>query len=126
MSPPGWSATRPPSGGRAAATSGRGYPACWTPPDARGTRPGFPPLQRAQVVAPACLEPVARGLHITHRSSRDLARQAIADGIVPAIGDREVRRILSAVDLQPHRTRYWKTARLDDQFKERAERVLWC
>ena len=30
------------------------------------------------------------------------------------------------VDLQPHRTRYWKTARLDARFKERAEQVLWC
>jgi hypothetical protein len=77
-------------------------------------------------VALACLEPVARDLHITHWSSRDLARQAVADGIVPAISDREVRRILSRVDLQPHRTRYWKTAHLDDQFKERAEKVLWC
>jgi hypothetical protein len=69
---------------------------------------------------------VAKGLHITHWSSVDLARQAIADGIVPAISDREVRRILSGVDLQPHRTRYWKTAHLDDRFKERAEKVLWC
>jgi hypothetical protein len=30
------------------------------------------------------------------------------------------------VDLQPYRTRYWKTARLDAEFKERAEKVLWC
>jgi len=30
------------------------------------------------------------------------------------------------VDLQPHRTRYWKTSRLDVAFKERAEKVLWC
>ena len=30
------------------------------------------------------------------------------------------------MDLQPHRTRYWRTARLDSQFKERAEKVLWC
>ena len=30
------------------------------------------------------------------------------------------------MDLQPHRTRYWRTARLDAQFKERAEQVLWC
>ena len=30
------------------------------------------------------------------------------------------------MDLQPHRTRYWRTARLDAQFKERAEKVLWC
>ena len=30
------------------------------------------------------------------------------------------------MDLQPHRTRYWRTARLDERFKERAEKVLWC
>src|SRR4051795_13621261 len=87
---------------------------------------GFPPLQRAQIVALACLEPVARDLHITHWSSEDLARQAVLDGIVPAISSRTVRRILDAVDLRPHRTRYWRTSRLDAQFKERAEKVLWC
>jgi hypothetical protein len=65
-------------------------------------------------------------LHITHWTSQDLARQAIADGIVDAISARTVRQILYAVDLQPHRTRYWKTAQLDEQFKERAEQVLWC
>jgi hypothetical protein len=106
--------------------NGRACPACWTPPSDRVTRPRFPPLQRAQIVALACLEPVARGLHITHWSSDDLARQAVADGIIPAIGARTVRRILHEVDLQPHRTRYWKTGRLDERFKERAEKVLWC
>ena len=74
----------------------------------------------------ACLEPVAKGLHITHWSSEDLARQAVADGIVEAISPRTVRQILHDVDLQPHRTRYWKTSRLDAAFKERAEKVLWC
>jgi hypothetical protein len=54
-----------------------------------------------------------------------LARQAVRDGIVEAIDPATVRRILDAVDLQPHRTRYWRTARLD-QFKDRAEKVLWC
>ena len=83
-------------------------------------------MQRAQIVELACLEPVAKGLHITHWSSEDLARQAVADGIVAHISPRTVRNILSAVDLQPHRTRYWKTARLDARFKERAEQVLWC
>lgn len=84
------------------------------------------PLQRAQIVELACLEPVAKGLHITHWSSDDLARQAVADGIVARISPRTVRDILSNVDLQPHRTRYWKTPRLDAWFKERAEQVLWC
>ena len=74
----------------------------------------------------ACLEPVAKGLHITHWSSTALARQAVADAIVDTISPATVRRILQRVDLQPHRTRYWRTARLDERFRERAERVLWC
>lgn len=98
---------------------------CWTDP-AWGAPRRFPPLQRAQIVELACLEPVAEGLHITHWTSQDLARQAVADGIVGAISPRTVREILHDVDLQPHRTRYWKTSRLDAQFKGRAEKVLWC
>lgn len=74
----------------------------------------------------ACLEPIAKELHITHWSSLELARQAVADGIVPCLSARAVRRILHDVDLQPHRTRYWKTARVDEHFKHRAEQVLWC
>jgi transposase len=84
------------------------------------------PVQRAQIVELACLEPIAKGLHLTHWSSEDLARQAVADKVVPEISPATVRRILHDVDLQPHRTRYWKTARLDDRFRERAEQVLWC
>src|SRR6266852_6092884 len=99
---------------------------CCGRPPGRVARSSFPPLQRAQIVQLACLEPIAKGLHITHWSSADLARQAIIDGIVESIHPRAVRQILHDVDLQPHRTRYWKTARLDAQFKERAEQVLWC
>ena len=47
---------------------------------ARGTRWKFPPLQRAQIVELACLEPIATGLHISHWTSQDLARQAMAEG----------------------------------------------
>jgi hypothetical protein len=99
---------------------------CWRIGPARAGPSSFPPLQRAQIVELACLEPLARGLHITHWTSEDLARQAVADGIVDAVSPRTVRHILATVDLQPHRTRYWKTATLDSQFKERAEKVLWC
>src|SRR5271154_3498843 len=94
--------------------------------DHSGRDLGITPVQRAQIVELACLEPVAKGLHITYWSSDDLARQAVTDGIVARISPRTVRDILSKVDLQPHRTRYWKTPRLDAQFKERAEQVLWC
>jgi hypothetical protein len=74
----------------------------------------------------ACLEPIAEGLHITHWSTADLARQAVADGIVASVSPRTVWQVLHDVDLQPHRTRYWRTGRLDARFKERAEAVLWC
>ena len=91
-----------------------------------GRPPTLSPLQRAQIVRLACLEPVAEGLHITHWSTADLARQAVADGIVTSVSPRTVWQILHDVDLQPHRTRYWRTGRLDELFKERAEAVLWC
>jgi hypothetical protein len=98
--------------------------------DGRQGNTGHPqqisPVQRAQIVELACLEPIAKGLHITHWSNEDLARQAVADKIIPAVSPATVHRILHDVDLQPHRTRYWKTARLDARFKERAEQVLWC
>jgi hypothetical protein len=72
------------------------------------------------------LEPVVKGLHITHWSSRDLACQAKVEGILPTVSEATVRRILHQVDLQPHRTRYWKTSHLDRQFKQRAEQILGC
>lgn len=96
----------------------------------RSGHPGRParisPLEQAKIIQLACLEPVARGLHITHWSSADLARQAVADGIVSEISPRTVRRILREVELQPHRTRFWKSARLNAQFLERTVRILWC
>jgi hypothetical protein len=95
-------------------------------PRAQGILMRFPPLQRAEIVQLACLEPIAKGLHITHWTSQDIARQAVKDGIVAHISAPTVRRILHQVDLQPHRTRYWKTTRLDTQFKQRAEKILWC
>ena len=85
----------------------------------------FPPATRP-ARRPGLSRSCGQGLDISHWSSRDLARQAVADGIAPAISDREVRRILNSADLQPHRTQYWRTARLDFQLEERAEKVLWC
>src|SRR6266550_7841616 len=117
---------RPRSGVSVAAMSSTDSLPSFAKRSARADRSGFPPLQRAQIVELACLEPIAKGLHITHWSSSDLARQAVNDGIVETISPRSVRQILHGVDLQPHRTRYWKTSHLDAQFKQRAERVLWC
>src|SRR5712691_10657664 len=120
------SVMRQPSGASVAAMNSTESRRSFRKPNARADHSGFPPLQRVQIVELACLEPIAKGLHITHWTSHDLARQVIADGIVEAISPRTVRQILHDVDLQPHRTRYWKTARLDAEFKARAEKVLWC
>ena len=120
------SAPRPPSGACVGATNRSVWPVSWPKRPAQVIPLRFPPLQRAQIVQLACLEPIAKGLHLTHWSSRDLARQAVMDGIVPSISARTIRRILQEVDLQPHRTRYWKTACLDGQFKQRTEQILWC
>ena len=95
-------------------------------PMRRGRPARISSLHRAKIIHLACLEPVAKGLHITHWSSSDLARQAIKDSILPAISPRSVRRILQEVDLQPHRTRSWKTATLNAEFLERAVKILWC
>ena len=73
--------------------------------DGRRGKPGRPPrispVQRAQIVQLACLESIAKGLHITHWSSEDLARQAVADKIVPVISPATVRRILHDVAPPP-------------------------
>src|SRR5262249_2418492 len=75
-------AMRRPSVAPASSMNAGGYPASWNHPRGRDARSRFPPLQRAQIVALACLEPVAEGLHITHWTSEDLADQAVVDGIV--------------------------------------------
>ncbi len=100
-------------------------PLCWTNP-AWAVHRRFPPTSEPRSSNWPVLEPIAEGLHITHWTSKDLAHQAIADGIVKDISPRTVRRILDEVDLQPHRTRSWRTTCLDEVFKERAEKVLWC
>jgi hypothetical protein len=84
------------------------------------------PVRRAQLVGLAGLEPVARGPHLTHRSSTDRARQAVAGGLAAPIRPRTGRRSSGDVGLRPHRTRHRPTARPDDQLRRRAEQVLWC
>jgi hypothetical protein len=92
-------------------------------PAARGS---FPPLQRVEVMRLACCEPAGVGLHMTHWSTRSLARAAQLRGIAPKLSRSEVALILRDADLQPHRSRYWKTPTPDDTFRSKAAQVLWC
>jgi hypothetical protein len=83
-------------------------------------------LVRVQIEQLACCAPAGIGLEMTHWSTRTLAKAAVTQGIVPKIAHSTVSLILRTADLQPHRTRYWKTPRLDAAFVERASKVLWC
>jgi hypothetical protein len=63
---------------------------------------------------------------MTHWSTRSLAQEAEERGLVPAIAHSTVSLILRAADLQPHRSRYWKTPTIDAAFLQSAAQVLWC
>lgn len=45
--------------------------------------------------------------------------------IVGSIHYTTVARILAQDSLQPHRSRYWKTATIDERFLTRAAKILW-
>jgi hypothetical protein len=97
----------------------------WTPSDA-GLRPHFPPLQRSGIERIACTEPGAYGRHLTRWDCRSLSEVAVEEAVVGSIHYTTVARILKAASLQPHRSRYWRTATIDDAFTCQAARVLWC
>jgi hypothetical protein len=63
---------------------------------------------------------------MTHWSTRALAKIAVERRIVPRIAHSTVSLILRSAELQPHRSRYWKTPTLDTAFLKSAARVLWC
>ena len=86
----------------------------------------FPPLQRVGLERLACCDPLGLGLHMTHWSTRSLAQIAAEQDLVPAIAHSTVSLILRAADLQPHRSRYWKTTTIDEAFLESAAKILWC
>lgn len=89
-------------------------------------RGSSPPLQRVEVEQLACCEPAGVGLQMTHWSTRSLAVVARQRGIAPTISHSTVALILRDAALQPHRTRYWKTPTLDESFRQKATKVLWC
>jgi transposase len=90
-------------------------------------RPGRPPrltpLQIAEVKALACQLPAETGVPLSRWSCPELAGQAVARGITPAISASTVRRILAADTLKPWQCRSWLFIR-DPDFAAKATRVL--
>jgi hypothetical protein len=86
----------------------------------------FPSLQRVAIEGVACTAPHAYGVQVARWDCRTLQQVVVEHALVDSIHYTTVARILAEASLQPHRSRYWKTARLDDNFLRRAAKVLWC
>jgi hypothetical protein len=69
----------------------------------------------------------ARLFKLLPREQHEALQQVVEEqGLVPSIHFTTVAHILARASLQPHRSRYWKTARLDEEFVHLAAKVLWC
>jgi transposase len=88
-----------------------------------GRPPRFTPLQVAEVKALACQLPTETGVPLSRWSCPDLAGEAIARGISPAISASTIRRILAADAIKPWQHQSWIFIR-DPDFAARAARVL--
>ena len=90
-------------------------------------RPGrprrFPARVAAGVKALACEPPAASGKPLARWTCPELARQAVADGIVPAVSASTVRRWLAADAIKPWQHRSWIFPR-DPYFALKGGRVL--
>src|SRR5947209_19952008 len=88
--------------------------------------PLFPPLERVRIERVACTEPTTYGLHLSRCDCRSLQQVVIEQALVDRIHYTTIARILASASLQPHRSRYWKTATIDEAFPGRAAQILWC
>jgi putative transposase len=74
-------------------------------------RPGGPMSfsleQILQLFAMACEKPEEYGRPISHWTARELAEEAMRQGIVESISPRHVGRLMSEADLKPHQSQYW-------------------
>jgi DDE superfamily endonuclease/Homeodomain-like domain len=83
----------------------------------------FPPHVRAEVVALACELPATTGVPLSRWSAEELARQAVARGIVEQISGVTVWRWLSADAIRPWNYRSWIFPR-DPNFAAKAGPIL--
>ncbi len=65
------------------------------------------------------------GWELVHWSARSLALATVQQQIAVAIHPTTISTILREADVQPHRSRYWKTTVWDDEAIERALKILW-
>lgn len=86
----------------------------------RSGRPSeIEPEQLCKLVALACESPEVYGRPITHWTQRELADEAIKQGIFDSISERHLGRLLKELKLKPHRSQYWLNAKADPKKEEK-------
>ena len=95
---------------------------CRTGP-APADRPSFPPEARMEVKALACELPATYGVPLSRWSAGEVAREAMARGLVAEISGTTVWRWLFEDALRPFYHRSWIFPR-DTEFARKASRVL--
>jgi hypothetical protein len=88
-----------------------------------GGRGAFPPEAVAEVKAIACQLPSERGVPLSRFSSAEIAREAVARGIVEQVSGATVWRWLAEDAIRPWNYRSWIFPR-DPDFRVKAARVL--
>ncbi len=88
----------------------------------RGVPGRFPPAEIAEVKALACELPAQTGRPLSRWSAAELAREAVARGIVCQVSGTTVWRWLAQDAIRPWAWRSWVFAR-DPEFREKAGRV---
>lgn len=88
-----------------------------------GARPFSPPEVVVQVKALACELPAQTAAPLSRFSRRDLAREAVARGIVAQISGATIWRWLDQDAIRPWQHRSWIFPR-DPQFEHKAGRIL--
>ncbi len=121
-SPAGWASasTRCASGGPGPARAA--YPG-WATGPGPGRRRIFPATAEAEVKALACALPAETGVPLARWSCAELAAEAVARGVAPAVSASTVGRWLAADAIRPWRYRSWIFPR-DPDFAGKAARVL--
>ena len=107
------------------ATGRRAYrPLCKTR-RARAGRLFFSEGDRQAIEDLARGAPASAGWSVTHWSLRTLAQAAVEQEVVDRVHHTTIGNFLRAADIQPHRSRTWKTTIWDEEAVARTLRILW-
>ena len=101
-----------------------GSPGFTTSPDPAASR-SFPPEVALPLVKMACERPDDRGRSLSFWDCREMARQLVADGVVPSISPDTVRRVLEHHHLKPWRHHLWLSPKVprDEAFAAAVQEI---